>query len=122
MWEIVNAMNPTEMDQGRQGVYFTSSVNASIAKHSLLSYCAPHAYGPGTFCLLFYTKDGGGGLVVKSCQAQYASRTDGRSISSEIQATFFFFKYNFAANCRLKDLLIRKGLNIGDVIKLIIDK
>lgn len=40
LWEIVSATNPTEMDQGRQGVYFILSVNASTAKHSLLTYCA----------------------------------------------------------------------------------
>ena len=110
LWEIVNAMNPTEVDQGWQGVHFTSSVNASIAKHSLLSYCAPHVYGPGTFCLLFYTKDGGGGLVVKSCQAQYASRTDGRSISSEIQATFLKKNTTLQLTVDSKICLSERGL------------
>ena len=86
----------------------------AIAFSALLTYCALDVYGPGTFCLLLYTKDGGSGLVVKSCPTTdtYASRTDGRSISSEKYREDFFFKYNFAAYRRLKDLLIRKGLNI----------
>lgn len=63
-------------------MYFILPVNASTAKHSLLTYCA---LWPWYILSAILYKDAGGGLVIMSCQTTdtICFRTDGRSISSE---------------------------------------